>query len=144
MKKQKDTKMGRPKKAIKKSTFESLCNIQCTEDEICAVLGISKSTLLVWCKDTYDGQTFQDIYKKLASYGKASLRRTQWNMAQDNYKMAIWLGKQYLGQRDNVEVSANGEQLEKLDGILRAVEQTAAQAAKQAQKQGEDGENGDE
>lgn len=33
-----------------------------------------------------------------------SLRRTQFKLAEKNPTMAIWLGKQYLGQRDNIEV----------------------------------------
>ena len=31
---------------------------------------------------------------------KASLRRTQFRLAENNVTMAIWLGKQLLGQRD--------------------------------------------
>lgn len=36
--------------------------------------------------------------------GKISLRRSQWRLAEKNASMAIWLGKQYLGQRDVVEL----------------------------------------
>lgn len=32
-----------------------------------------------------------------------ALRRAQWRLAERNAAMAIWLGKQYLGQRDIVE-----------------------------------------
>jgi hypothetical protein len=34
--------------------------------------------------------------------GLASLRRKQFTMAESNASMAIWLGKQYLGQKDQV------------------------------------------
>jgi hypothetical protein len=44
--------------------------------------------------------TFADTYKSKSQVGKSSLRRAQWNLAQKNASMAIWLGKQYLGQRD--------------------------------------------
>lgn len=47
--------------------------------------------------------TFADTYKSKSQVGKSSLRRAQWKLAEKNASMAIWLGKQYLGQRDIVE-----------------------------------------
>lgn len=96
--------MGRPLKEINQKQFEALCNIQCTEDEICAVLDVDDKTLCDWCERTYGG-TFSDTYKEMKLNGKSSLRRTQWLLGQKNVTMAIWLGKQYLGQSDNVEVA---------------------------------------
>ena len=90
---------GRPKKVINQKLFENLCGIQCTEVEICGVLECSADTLNRWCKRTYK-MTFADTYKSKSHVGKSSLRRAQWNLAQKNASMAIWLGKQYLGQRD--------------------------------------------
>ncbi|MBQ0061347.1 MAG: hypothetical protein KBT15_06205 [Bacteroidales bacterium] len=34
-----------------------------------------------------------------------SLRRSQMKMAETNPTMAIWLGKQYLGQKDNRDLN---------------------------------------
>lgn len=90
---------GRPKKKINKKTFESLCAIQCTEDEICDVLEVTDKTLSKWCKETY-GASFSEVFKVKRAGGHASLRRTQWNLAKKNTAMAIWLGKQYLGQHE--------------------------------------------
>lgn len=39
--------------------------------------------------------------------GKISLRRTQFRMAETNVSMAIWLGKQILGQKDQQEVAVS-------------------------------------
>ena len=90
---------GRPKKKINKKTFEGLCGIQCTEEEICAVLDVDKKTLIKWCKETY-GSNFSNVFAVKRGAGKASLRRTQWKLAQKNTAMAIWLGKNYLGQHE--------------------------------------------
>ena len=49
------------------------------------------------------GETFGMVYKKRSANGLTSLRRIQFSMAHENVAMAIWLGKQYLGQRDQVE-----------------------------------------
>lgn len=94
---------GRPRKEINQKLFENLCGIQCTEAEICGVLECSEDTLNRWCKRTYK-MTFADTYKSKSQVGKSSLRRAQWQLAAKNASMAIWLGKQYLGQRDIVEL----------------------------------------
>jgi hypothetical protein len=38
--------------------------------------------------------------------------------------MAIWLGKQYLGQRDIMQVG-NSEELSKLDELLKGIKENA-------------------
>ncbi|MEL7610846.1 MAG: hypothetical protein AAGU74_15240 [Bacillota bacterium] len=88
--------------------FEELCNIQCTMQEICRVLGVTDKTLTRLVKEKY-GTSFSAAYRKFAEGGKASLRRYQFNLAQKNATMAIWLGKQYLGQRDIQEVITDGK-----------------------------------
>lgn len=85
---------------INQSTFESLCAIQCTKEEICSVLNVSDKTLDAWCRSTYN-ENFSVVFRKKREYGKSSLRRNQWKLAEKNPTMAIWLGKQYLGQRDS-------------------------------------------
>lgn len=99
-----------------KAQFEGLCRIQCTEEEICGVLNCDDATLCRWCKTVY-GRTFADVYKEKRQGGKASLRRQQFKIAETNATMAIWLGKQYLGQSDSpvvVETTA----LDKLCDVL--------------------------
>lgn len=95
---------GRPRKEINEKLFENLCAIQCTEKEICAVLGCCEDTLNAWCKRTYK-MTFSDTYKSKKMLGKSSLRRTQFRLAEKSASMAIWLGKQYLDQKDAGEVT---------------------------------------
>lgn len=95
---------GRPKKNIDQKQFESLCGLQCTLEEICGWFGITDKTLNSWCKKTYS-KTFSEVFKEKRSTGKISLRRHQWRLAEKNANMAIWLGKQYLGQKDQVETT---------------------------------------
>lgn len=95
---------GRPKKNIDQKQFESLCGLQCTLEEICGWFGITDKTLNSWCKKTYN-KTFSEVFKEKRSTGKISLRRHQWRLAEKNANMAIWLGKQYLGQKDQVETT---------------------------------------
>lgn len=95
--------MARPQVQINKEQFESLCNIQCTLDEIAGFFKCSPDTIENWCKRTYD-KGFSDTFKVYSQNGKISLRRLQFRLAEKSYAMAIWLGKQYLGQTDKVEL----------------------------------------
>lgn len=92
--------MARPKFKIDYDMVEKLASIQCTQQEIASFLGCSVDTL-------QRDETFCGLYKKGQENGKMSLRRIQYKLAEKNPTMAIWLGKQYLGQRDNVEVEHN-------------------------------------
>jgi hypothetical protein len=88
---------------IDKHQFEQLCKMQCTKTEIASWFEVNDRTLLRWCEETY-GTDFVTIYEQKKEGGKIALRRYQLQQAEKNPTMAIWLGKQYLNQRDNVEV----------------------------------------
>lgn len=92
-------KMGRPKKEIDQEQFERLCGLQCTLEEVCDFFQVTDKTLNRWCRDIY-GETFSDVFAKKRSFGKIALRRAQFRLAEKNAAMAIWLGKQFLGQRE--------------------------------------------
>lgn len=90
---------GRPTKEIDKKTFEKLCMIQCTMKEILAFLDVSDKTLTGWCRRTY-GKKFSEVFAEKRQLGFISLRRTQFQLADKSAAMAIFLGKNYLGQSD--------------------------------------------
>ena len=92
--------MGRPRKQIDKTEFEKLCFLQCTEREFCSWFDVSDETLNKWCKENYDGRTFLDVFKEKRENGLISLRRTQFQLAEKSPAMAIFLGKNLLGQSD--------------------------------------------
>jgi len=94
--------MGRPKKEFQRDLFEKLCYIQCPKHEICSILNVDNDTLDRMIKDEYN-DSFSNAYKKYSDGGKMSLRRTQFKLAEKNATLCIWLGKQYLGQRDIIE-----------------------------------------
>jgi hypothetical protein len=97
-------KRGRPPKL--KDTpavieaIEGLARIQCTHVEAAAFFRVARETF----------EKFLGRHKKAAAAwesgrhdGLASLRRRQFEMAEHNATMSIWLGKQYLGQTDKQE-----------------------------------------
>lgn len=111
---------GRPRKEIDIAEFEGCCRILCTKDEICDIFNVDEKTLTAWCKRTYDGLGFSDVYKKLSAGGKKSLRRYQFELAETNATMAIWLGKNILGQKDETVIDhGNNELLNALTDLAR-------------------------
>lgn len=85
---------GRPRFVIDHALAEKLAAIQATQEEIASVLGCSVDTLL---RD----KKFCEIHKAGINKGRMSLRRLQWAAAnKGNTTMLVWLGKQYLHQRD--------------------------------------------
>lgn len=114
--------MARPRKEIDQKQFENLCGLQCTLEEICGWFGITDKTLDSWCKRTYHA-SFSEVFKQKRGNGKISLRRSQWRLAEKSAAMAIWLGKQYLGQRDQIEttIAVDKREDDALSASMRAL-----------------------
>lgn len=114
-------KVGRPRANIDRHQFESLCGLQCTQEEICNFFGITDKTLTRWCRETY-GKRFSEVFREKRELGRVSLRRNQWKLAEKNATMAIFLGKNYLGQKDvqdiNQEFTLLDKEASKLDELL--------------------------
>lgn len=112
-KKKENAKIGRPAKVIDWKIVENLAGIMCTQEEIAAVLNIDLKTLT-------RNPSFSPIYEKGREMGKKSLRRIQWEHAKKSSAMAIWLGKQYLGQRDMVETIEKTENIEIVNDVPKS------------------------
>lgn len=112
---------GRPKTQIDKKQFENLCGLQCTLEEMCGWFDCDNKTLESWCKSTYN-MNFSEVFKIKRGKGKISLRRSQWRLAENNATMAIFLGKQYLGQKDMPnETQAENKAVEALVEALKKI-----------------------
>lgn len=97
---------GRPRFVIDYDSVEKLASLQCTQSEIASYLGCSVDTLQA-------DEKFSGIYKAGMDKGRMSLRRHQWRALEEgNSTMLVWLGKQYLGQREKNELTgADGKDL---------------------------------
>ena len=114
--------MGRPRKEIDQTEFEKLCGLQCTKEEICSWFSVTDKTLENWCKREYK-QGFSDVFSEKRGIGKISLRRAQFQLAQKSAAMAIFLGKNYLGQTDRHEVvsAVTGNLEDLIEGLREPV-----------------------
>lgn len=100
-------KKGRPRKVINSTglaVIEALASVCCTKEEIAACLGVKKDTL-----DTpHNKDAYLDAYEKGHARGKMSLRRHQFELSKTSAAMAIFLGKNILGQRDVIPEGDSG------------------------------------
>jgi len=93
-------------------TFEAACRMKATTQEITHLFGLSNETVLKSAVRKHYGKAFLEVYTMKSAEGVISLRRAQWMSAvQDrNVSMMIWLGKQYLGQKDRFDLEIPGEE----------------------------------
>jgi hypothetical protein len=82
-----------------------LGRIQATTKECAAWFSVTEPTFL---KFLTDNPQARDIYEDGKGQGLTSLRRTQFRLAEKNAAMAIFLGKNYLGQTDKQEHQHTG------------------------------------
>ena len=118
---------GRPKKEFNKKLFEDLVGIGCTQEEICFVFrdesgkSANVDTLSRWCVREY-GMTFQEYAKQnRALMLKIKLRQNQLKLSETSAAMAIWLGKQYLNQKEQGDPAPAAED----DGFIEALTEKA-------------------
>ena len=106
---------GRPKKEFDKKMFSDLIGLGCSQEEICWFFRDENGkpanidTLSRWCKREY-GLNFQEYKSKMGLMAlKIKLRKNQIDLSKKSASMAIFLGKQYLDQRDNPEKDTERE-----------------------------------
>ena len=100
-------KRGYKPKEIDPKQLGALAGMQCTYEEIAAVFGIKKRQFI----DRIQAEPgLKEIIEDGWANGRASIRRQQLKLLMEgNATMAVWLGKQYLGQRDQSSIEHAGE-----------------------------------
>ncbi len=106
--------------------FEALCSMQCTISEIESVMDVDHKTIDRLCKEHYKDSrgkpmNFSQVHIKYKEVGKMSLRRTQFKLSEKSAAMAIFLGKQILGQRDNFEAESKLASDEEFEAMVKAL-----------------------
>jgi hypothetical protein len=136
------------KAEIDRDQLKALAAIFCTLREAAAVLGVGIATLM---RRFEEDSSLKQAWEDGREQGKTSLRRKQFILADKNAGMAIFLGKNYLGQTDvHVQESrpapvvppmdlstATPEELAVLEAIARRNEEAQAEAARIAAEEAE-------
>ena len=88
---------GRKLVKIDLEHLEKLCSLQCTDAEIAAWFQVSSRTI----ENRRKQARFAEAMERGRAKGRISVRRYQMKLLEaGNATMAVWLGKQLLGQRD--------------------------------------------
>ena len=92
---------GRPRIDLNLSLVQSLARIGCTIPEIAKIVGVSEPTIK---------RRARAEIEKGHDEMRMSLRRWQYEKAKEgSVPMLIWLGKQYLEQRDKADTTTREE-----------------------------------
>ncbi len=104
---------GRPAKEFDRKTFVDLVGLNCDEKEICWFFRDNNGkpanvdTLSRWCVRTF-GVNFQEYCKQNRGLAlRIKLRQAQMKLAEKSAAMAIFLGKNMLGQTDKQEITTS-------------------------------------
>jgi hypothetical protein len=109
---------GRPRKQIDARKVEQLAMVGCSHEEISLITGIHRNTL---------ERNYSATIKAGTAKRNHSLRKMQYEAAKrGNVVMMIWLGKQWLNQRDRGPFDEIEDPLGELLRDFRAHYNTAA------------------
>lgn len=97
---------GRPRKTIPHTALEQLCSLQCTQREAAAFFGCSLQNFQA---NLQRDAKLAEIWERGKQKGLLSLRRYQFALAQRHAGMAIFLGKNYLDQKDQFTTDLTGK-----------------------------------
>jgi|SaaInlStandDraft_4_1057021.scaffolds.fasta_scaffold13370_2 hypothetical protein len=103
-------KANTPDTVIDWRAVDEMAQMMMSVTEIALVLGITTQTLGSYCRKELNTTTLEYI-KRGREKGKMSLRRVQFKQAieKGDRTLLIWLGKNYLGQSDNIQHQIEGD-----------------------------------
>ena len=112
---------GRPFKQLDARKIEQLAEVGCSHEEIALICGVSVSTI----ERNYDVAIKQGHAKR-----NHNLRKLQYECAKrGNVAMLIWLGKQWLGQKEHIDLGQVNVLNELLDEYKKRYERLSGTAA---------------
>ena len=127
--------MPRPKSEIDLDELEKLCAMQCTDQEIASILGVSTRTI----ERRRKVQRFREAMERGKAKGRVSVRRNLFRLATSgNLGANIFLAKNLLGYKDVVSNEHSGPEggpIEmSLADVLRERKKAATQETRSTKK----------
>jgi hypothetical protein len=105
---------GRPEAVIDWNKVTKYLQAQCDSVGIAGLLGISVDTLYNRCK-TDNNMEYSAFTAQKKGEGRELLRGKQYQVAMEGDKtMLVWLGKQYLEQKDKSDVTSGDKPLQEM------------------------------
>lgn len=117
-----DLEKNLPNKEIVLANVMYWMDLGATAQEIAGSHYVSVDTLDRRLKE-FTGMSFADLREKVCGGAKLKLRNNQFKMSENNATMAIWLGKQWLGQKETTDVNLTTDNQRDFEAILKKFEQ---------------------
>ena len=118
---------GRKPVSIDVVELEKLCTLQCTNEDLAAWFKCSIRTIETYSKKP----EFAEVMARGRAKGRISVRRAQMKLLEaGNATMGVWLGKQFLGQRDITPIELTGAQGKPVQVSLEVIDAILAQTKK--------------
>ena len=127
--------MPRPKSEIDLDELEKLCAMQCTDQEIASILGVSTRTI----ERRRKVQHFREAMERGKAKGRVSVRRNLFRLATSgNLGANIFLAKNLLGYKDVVSNQHSGPEGGPIEmsfaDVLRERKKKAAEEEPESEK----------
>jgi hypothetical protein len=118
---------GRKRIEIDLEQLERWCALQCTDEELAAAFSVSTRTIESRRKDS----EFAQAMERGKAKGRISVRRAQMKQLEaGSVPMAIWLGKQLLGQRDLTPLELSGSSAQEKRISIEVIDELIKQQSK--------------
>ena len=113
---------------INKTQLESILRLGFTQRQVCDFFGTSKSTLLRFVKENYNGRTFEQIKAEYTAQTQSMIMLNLLNLSKKNANVAIFLAKSVCGLNENYSAPGNDDAENAFAGALKKASRNISNA----------------
>ena len=113
---------------INKTQLESILRLGFTQRQVCDFFGTSKSSLLRFVKENYNGRTFEQIKAEYTAQTQAMIMLNLLNLSKKNANVAIFLAKSVCGLNENYSAPVNDDAENAFAGALKKASRNISNA----------------
>lgn len=113
---------------INKTQLENILRLGFTQQQVCDFFGTSKSTLLRFVKENYNGRTFEQIKAEYTAQTQSMIMLNLLNLSKKNANVAIFLAKSVCGLNENYSAPVNDDAENAFAGALKKASRNISNA----------------
>ena len=113
---------------INKTQLESILRLGFTQQQVCDFFGTSKSTLLRFVKENYNGRMFEQIKAEYTAQTQSMIMLNLLNLSKKNANVAIFLAKSVCGLNENYSAPVNDDAENAFAGALKKASRNISNA----------------
>ena len=113
---------------INKTQLESILRLGFIRQQVSDFFGTSKSTLLRFVKENYNGRTFEQIKAEYTAQTQSMIMLNLLNLSKKNANVAIFLAKSVCGLNENYSAPVNDDAENAFAGALKKASRNISNA----------------